>query len=869
MRALWSQVPRPKLNGSPVHSSRESITSVLVRKTTTAPLKRRPTFNDAFTILLAPVLATAFIVDTSWKDKQRKDWDEKLSVIKEEIEQIHERESRLRSSLKLRSIPNGLAFQRRDYMTIAQAPAERGNLASDIGTTFGEAEEREDETFHADRNTPLRTSAGPIEVLRTSRAFIEGKFSPEEMSNFLRYHRLNAITLAIRLLLHLHIGPSPFFGFLPDEEAVEVNEKDIPQDANRLAEMLRLTRTQMRRLKRRSDLFVVGPHVEEQASQGSLNDTIRELTDSFDRGKISTAGLVNGFGRALLSSDEVLSISAYVKLLRSFSKAGKFSLVYHVNAAMKNSTLPLTDEAIFHMIFSVGQACDSRSLIHILQTITRSDSVLNLVNKWERVHVNGLDLPVPASLNPLILQALVYAGLRCEQPERAEGWLSLLQQTDYGTMWKDNVFRSFLSYYTVHGNWEKGKLWLRRSVQHASSIASVTLDGFARVILRMLDLCVGCRKLPEYTMILDAAVNAGIVTPTNHRNPNDRRSIRPRLRSILLEWDSMPVPENAVSLSVEEKVRAFQESCKPLIEHFYGSSPENQKEQSQERDDELVLMPRRSDGIRYSVRRQLKKEASPDESAAVLLRDVSKMQDRFAVQDAQISQLKARLSVALERHHASQQEAQERIAREERWQKVTATLQEELKESKLALERLQSLNQAYIKEQATLQQGISDLKAIAKRLMDQPKEIAAMESVMWKDLDMKAQTPTQTESAPMKPDTESYTTTAAISSNSRAEEPSPLQSLASERSAPPMPASIPSTTRSEITQQRRVHSRPDTSKVKSNLSSEIPAPGPGVKEEPVLQIKKIYRDFQDDVAFGGKRQKWRRIKSEQTPGALR
>ncbi|KAK5242143.1 hypothetical protein LTR40_012892, partial [Exophiala xenobiotica] len=124
MRALWSQIPRPRLNRYPSTTSIDTVTPTLVRKTTTAPLRRRPTFNDVFTIFLAPVLAAVFIVDTSWKAKQRKDWDDRLSAVQEEIKELNEREQRVRNALRIRSDHNGIFSQRRAYSTAAQAQVD-------------------------------------------------------------------------------------------------------------------------------------------------------------------------------------------------------------------------------------------------------------------------------------------------------------------------------------------------------------------------------------------------------------------------------------------------------------------------------------------------------------------------------------------------------------------------------------------------------------------------------------------------------------------------------------------------------------------------------------------------------------------------
>lgn len=726
MRALWSQIPRPRLSGCASFSSVESITSALVRQNTTAPLKRRVTFNDAFTVLLTPVLAAALIADTSWKAKQRRDWDEKLATIEEEIDELKQREVQVWHSLQLRSIQNAIGQQKRGYATAVNVREQPEETDSDIYMPMWEDRE----------NDPLGRRRSSGEMVGTNEAeskpktHEDGMYSPQDMANFHRYHRLNAIMLAIKMLLHLRIGPSPFFEMFPDDDGLERADLQFPQDTNQLVELLKMTRKEIRPLKKWDDLFIVAPQIEAQARKGALTKDIRKLTHSFDEGKIPLTDLIDGFGKALMHSDEIPSVWAYTGLIRSLSKIGSFSLAYHVTAALKNSTLPLSDDAMFHMIFQIGKACDSRSLNHILQVVARSDKQMNLETRWEKVYANGLDLPVPVSLHPGILQVLIYAALRCEQPERAEGWLTLLQEADYSTMWKDHLFRSFLSYYSSHSNWEQGKVWLRRSVQHALSIATQNMDALARVIFRMLDLCVRCRKLPEYTMILDAAVNAGIEPPAVAQNRNNRKPFHARGRSILLEWESLPSPKETDSFSTEEKVRRFQAACKPLMEEQPGHNNKVQKPSQVDDSGELVLMPATPHFLRYSVRRQLKEETSKSAQTQYSdsgLNDIINLQGKLATQDAAIATLKGQLAIAERKQVASQQQEKERMAREEELQKTTATLQEALRESKSALEQLQAQNLFYAREHAELREELSKLKDIASRLMQQQQLTNALQ----------------------------------------------------------------------------------------------------------------------------------------------
>ncbi|KIW64594.1 hypothetical protein PV04_09517 [Phialophora macrospora] len=688
MRGLWTQASRPRLTASHHLSCTDSFSATLVRKTTTRPPRRRPSFAEhVFTLLLTPVLAAALFVDTSWKAKQRRDWDDKLAAINHEITQLREQEQRLRSSLQLRDIHHGLYQQRRGYATAAyaQVEIEDDHIPGEI----------EMPTWEEDASVENEVSAGESSHIREVLSAKE--FSPEQLSNFRRYHRLNAITLALRMLLHLRIGPNPFYSITPEDDPVDIAALEsldastgvsLPTDTDRLVQMLALTRKQMRSLRNLDDLFYAAPQIQAQANRGALRQTIHDLTVEFDTGNLSLPGLVDGYGKAILQSKEVPCISVYVMLIRSLSKVGSYSLAYHAAAAMKNSTLPLSDPAIFYMLLQIGRACDSRSLNNLLHFIANADNPLNLIHKWEKARVHGLDLPVPATLNPRLLMALVYVALRCEQPDRAEAWLSLLREADYGSLWKDDLFRSFLAYHAHHGNWEEGKKWIQRSVNHALSIASQSIDRLARVIYRMLDLCVRCRKLAEYTAILDAAVDSGIGPPLVQKSQNDHRKFHPRTRSILLEWEALPLPDDTETCPGKDKAKSFQYACRSLLEQLSQTLQASAAKQQRDSDDDLILTASTASNPnqRYAVRRREQVSAHSNHTVELAPAELEKLQSKLAEQEVLISEMKARLDLALLRQNSHDKEA---AGRQERWIQSAARVAQEVRETKEGYEKLQ------------------------------------------------------------------------------------------------------------------------------------------------------------------------------------
>lgn len=654
MRGIWTQASRPRLSRPHSPNSVDAFTSTLVRKTTTRPPRRRPKIAEhVFTVLLTPVLAAALFVDTSWKAKQRRDWDDKINTINDEINQLKEREQRLRSSLQLRNVHHGLCQQRRSYNTAAYATKEFDDeIEGDFDIPVWDFEGLRDSTASAEQDR-----SGIKEAVSAP------EFSSDQLTNFKRYHRLNAITLALRMLLHIHMGPNAFYLLTTpdpvDVAALEDSDKDgLPTDTDQLVQMLAATRKQMRSVYDPPMLYKASRYMQAQARQGTLPQTIQSLTRDYDEGNMSLARLVEGYATAIIRSTDVPSISVYLMLIRSLSKTGgSMSLTYHATAAMKMSTLPLSEPALVAILMQMSKACDSRSLNHLLRFITNSDNPYNLVHPWEKVHINGIDLAVPTTLNQSLLVALVYAALRCEQPDRAEAWLTLLQEADYGGKFKDDLFRAFLNYYSYHGNWVEGKKWLKRCVDHASSIANESIDRLGRVIYRMLDLCVRCRKLPEYTAILDAAVDSGIGPPSMGFGPSDPRRSHPRTRSIILEWEALPLPEGSSDSPVLSKAKSFQYACRYLIEELTGK--EQSRKRPQDIDDDLVLMASTASHPhqRYAVRRPRQEDQALSVGSSA--EEFKVLQTKVAQQETLISEMKARFDLAILRQMSRDKAAQE------------------------------------------------------------------------------------------------------------------------------------------------------------------------------------------------------------------
>ena len=687
MRGVWTQAHRPRLRGPRHLSHSDSLTSTLVRKTTNRPPRPRHSLSQhVFTVLLTPVLAAALFVDTSWKAKQRRDWDERLAVINDEINQLKERERRLKSSISFRNSRSILYQQRRSYGTAAGAVAETEDdrIPEDIPIPFWEEEPSDEQNAGAREEDALDTSGlkGP-------------EFSPQELSDVYRFHRLNAIILALRMMLHLRIGENSFFLLSSGDNPFDLelqrsldesSDTDHPESTYEMVKLLFATKKQLRRLHLPDRLHQVSFLLQVKAHQGHLRHTIGNLTEKLVAEEINPVEYVEASAQAILHSSEVPCTKVFTTLMEYLSKFHNEGVAYLVAGALKYSSLPLNDPAIFHLLRLCGLARDSRSFQFLLAQVVRPGSTINVARPWQNVKIGDMVLPAPRSLNPRLLNILVFAALRCSQTERAEAWLGLIRETDYGDSWKHHVFRSFLAFYSYHCNWERGKKWLQRSIDHAVSIASHSIDDLAFVISRMLDLCVRCQKLPIYTAILDAAVEAGIAPPPISRSALNAERFNPRRRSYLLEWKELSLPENTEGRSVKMMAQSFQSACLSWMPELLGTPERPEDMRLGAAEDDLALQESKDRFLRqrYALRLRAQAQGADEPGSA---QKIAALQDQLAQQAALVAEMSAKMDLASRRQQSHEQEID---ARSQKWIKDASWLGDEVRDILIRIKRLKA-----------------------------------------------------------------------------------------------------------------------------------------------------------------------------------
>jgi hypothetical protein len=559
MLRLWSQVARPQLSCSCVACS-SSVTGVVGRRTASATTRRRLKFVDAFTILLAPVFATAFVADANWKDRRRTEWDRKIAEVEGEVARLHHQESQILGSFNSRvDAQRKRLLHVRSYSTDVRLRVLEDDTHEDVDAPQWrstelelEVEEDDDATQTSAREAPKPPVPNP-EVTKDTNDAVR------------RIERLVALKLAIKMLLHVHVGTSPRFKDASPGNTNESNKK--PEDFNGLIEQLKTVRQSLRRLNSAGERPRVSASQKmPRNEQAVIDNEIRHYAHDFKLGNLSVTRLLIRIANSIIRSPEPPSVKSYVPLLMTFSRARLDELSYLVMAAMDEGRLTLSKQSLFKVLWQYGKNRDANRFELFLNSVAKADDVSRYTHPWEWRIINEVELPCPASNDSRLLQILVYTALKCNQPHRAEAWASQLKHSDTPTNNTSHVLRNFMKFYATRRDWRRGQVWLSAALGWSVSPGPNAIRDLQRVVFAMLELCVACGKQEAYKSILQAAVHARVGV---FRAEADLKFTE-RSKAILAEWDKL---HNSVATHAEHdcsralsKARDFCDEVTPRLE---------------------------------------------------------------------------------------------------------------------------------------------------------------------------------------------------------------------------------------------------------------------------------------------------------------
>ncbi|KAI5287916.1 hypothetical protein KEM54_005629 [Ascosphaera aggregata] len=576
MQRLISRIGLSSHTGRNLSAFSSSIprttTNAVTRGETTAA-NRRLIKGNVVTAFYSTIFAVAVLFDIQMKEKQVEQWKKQLDTAKAEMLELQIEEARLLKNLALRRRVKQLALpmQRRQYSTQASGPqfvrsgfmkrsTTKQSAVPTMSTTSSKSAYANDAPKSAS-NTESRTvvsSSGSISMPQDISEILD--FGSNEAGDIFRkenggsnrdlsagnalregaIQRLATRQLAIKLLLRPRIAHA--YGSTPPEDHVELN---LPRSTT--GELLdELTRIKRRILQLKyhrhatyDDIIEDMTMSQREQARKEREQLAQELHDLFEEyfaHRLKLTDLVLMVSQNLLSSEGPISSATVELLITQFTRARQNDITNMVLETLLPNKFYITIPIIVSAINYFNKSRDLHGFDGFMRFLQGLSSPINMPVLWRTVCVHGIEVAIPSNCrHPYIMNALVAAALSFDQPQKADAWLHLMRETGYTE--GPEVLGSYLRYYSITPNWNKGRHILLRSVAYLLSTVSFTRPTAERLILYMIILCNCCGQHELSYEIVTAAAKNGLDWRAAHNERDTRLSVRLAMRqwSIALE----------------------------------------------------------------------------------------------------------------------------------------------------------------------------------------------------------------------------------------------------------------------------------------------------------------------------------------------
>jgi hypothetical protein len=459
------------------------------------------------------------------KDRRRHDWDEKIAAVKAEVSELVDEEQRILASLQSGRENRGLnrLMQTRGFGPVARFPT---------GIQFPTGLNRSLRSFHTERR---RLNAVNARMLENSSALGEEDHNIDEtdeseifvaqetlpswvLEDDLRLKAIQKLALrqfAIRMLLrpaiaHRYAGVS--MNYAADFETPQV-------DVSQLLEELNTIRNRMITLKTQRDAAFSDITKDYSASQLGEMQREREILDaeltndinSYTSQEMSLQELILRLSNNILSSRDPERPTAFRLMIMAFTRTRQNDLVELLLRTLLPNRFYLNPSLVITIISFFKKSKNLKDFDLFLKMLGGEGYSVNLGSRGTYRHrkVNGLDIIVPSlnSTNPVIYASLIGAALRFDQPERADAWLQAARSGGFFDSW-ETLF-TYLRFYSIRRDWEKGTNVLKRAVTYLVSSTDHRIDSVERLLGRMVGLCDSCDRLDASNELIKAAIHSG------------------------------------------------------------------------------------------------------------------------------------------------------------------------------------------------------------------------------------------------------------------------------------------------------------------------------------------------------------------------
>ncbi|KAJ5558486.1 hypothetical protein N7461_002458 [Penicillium sp. DV-2018c] len=525
MQGLWSRAVSKQTSCRCVGCLSTTANGVTSRAANAS--RKRLRIGNSVTALYGSIFAAAAIADASVKDRRRHDWDEKIAAVKAEVSELVDEEQRILASLQSRREPRG------GLDRLIQAGWFRSGPRPSLGSQSSTAVHRSIRAFHTQRSRSNAVGARAVETQPEHDEEDEHGFDEEDESEIflpqetlpswvleddLRLKAIQKLALrqfAVRILLrpaiaHRYSGVS--MNYAADFETPQVDVAQLLEELNHIRNRMNTLKTN--RHATFTDVtsdYAASQLGEMKREREALDAELTEDIQSYLSQHMSLQELLLRISNNILSARDPDRPTAFRLMIMAFGQTRQNDLVELLLRTLLPNRFFLNPSLVITIITFFRKSKNLKDFDLFLKMLGGEGYSVNLGSRGVYKHrkVNGLDIIVPPlnSSNPVIYAALIGAALRFDQPERADAWLQAARGGGFFDSW-ETLF-TYLRFYSIRRDWEKGANVLKRAVTYLLSSTDHHLGSVERLLGKMVGLCDSCNRLDASDALVNAAVHSG------------------------------------------------------------------------------------------------------------------------------------------------------------------------------------------------------------------------------------------------------------------------------------------------------------------------------------------------------------------------
>ncbi|KAJ5697686.1 hypothetical protein N7488_011370 [Penicillium malachiteum] len=586
MQGLWSRAASSRSSCRCVSCLSTTANGVTSRSAAAAS-KRRLRIGNSVTALYTSIFAAAALADARAKAQRRHDWEEKIAAVKAEVNELVDEEQRLLESLQSRKNTRS-----RDRILHDGTLGITSNFTS--LTRQRTVLSQPSRSFHTQRNLKNVTSTQVVESFALEEDLDNGEFKEEEdtlskvceeediedmqvrhqflpswvFRDPLRVKAIQKLALkqfAIRMLLrptiaHRYSGLQ--MNYTRDFDVPQINVQKLLDELNSIRRRITDLRTSEHSKYRDvvHEITELGAEGVEKQGQ-ALDDELEQDLQAYISNQMSLEETLLRVAENLLKSVDPDRTKAFRLILQAFSQTRQND----INELLLRTLLPhrfhLSTSLIITVLNFYRRSKNLKDFDLFLQMLTGEGWSANLgaLAPYVRRKVNGLEVVVPPmdSNNVLIYSELIICALRFNQPDRADAWLQAARRVGFFDNF--NTLFSYIKFYSIRQDWEKGSAALKRAVTYL--VSSTGLDGrfVERLIVLMSHLCDSCGRKDVTQALISAAMNSGFHPDL----PSIQEDVAPLIDPEFMRWT-----EAAKSAPKENAGRPLWQKCSDFAYAF-------------------------------------------------------------------------------------------------------------------------------------------------------------------------------------------------------------------------------------------------------------------------------------------------------------